>query len=563
MTDDCLKLSNASWISDFVKKHGRKPKILHVGNIANNAYLNAKFLNDVGLECHVLCPGYDHVMGTPEWEDIEIHRPYGDDNKPKFHSEDVGVYKRPSWFVSGSLYHCMRTLYKLNGKVFLPNAFPSKAAALYFRAHPFLAKIFGDRITRIIFHGIFSPRSFMARIVKIIAWQSEKAKKRILCFKSSNKINIKKLFFLADYLTYYFFHILTQIMYWAEENLQKYLSIFLAIKKSPSFSENYIQLFDKYFPQRPDRLSQNDFTYRAPDILMYKSIIEYYDIVQAYALEPINIMLAQHTNYVCFEHGTLRDFTIGDDSVHRWVSLAYRHSRHSFITNGDSIHNARSIGLKHFSGIIHPIDVAQHRIDYSADAEGLRTTLGASHMIFCPARQDWSVKGNDNIIKAIPGLREDFGEGIIFVFADWGGDMDASRALIKELDIERYVVWKTPMCRIAMIKYLQAADVVIDQMVLPVFGSTGPQALAAGTPVVSSYIPEETAWLFPEPAPILSAFTSDDVRAQVHRAVDPAWRATFREEALRWIDTFHSPKNVVDEHLRVYGDIITSLELTS
>ncbi len=33
------------WLDDFRAKHGRPPRLLHVGNIANNAYINAKLLN--------------------------------------------------------------------------------------------------------------------------------------------------------------------------------------------------------------------------------------------------------------------------------------------------------------------------------------------------------------------------------------------------------------------------------------------------------------------------------------------------------------------------------------
>ncbi|MBI3180432.1 MAG: hypothetical protein HYZ27_12270, partial [Deltaproteobacteria bacterium] len=48
-------------------------KVLHVGNIANNAYNNAKFLRRAGIDASVLVYDYTHVMGQPEWEDAEFH----------------------------------------------------------------------------------------------------------------------------------------------------------------------------------------------------------------------------------------------------------------------------------------------------------------------------------------------------------------------------------------------------------------------------------------------------------------------------------------------------------
>src|SRR5437870_3319428 len=60
------------WVRSFELRNGRKLRVLHVGNIANNAYLNAKFLRRAGVEADVLAYNYYHVMGTPEWEELSI-----------------------------------------------------------------------------------------------------------------------------------------------------------------------------------------------------------------------------------------------------------------------------------------------------------------------------------------------------------------------------------------------------------------------------------------------------------------------------------------------------------
>lgn len=56
-------------------------KILHLGNIANNAYLNSKFLRKLGVESDVISHDYYDPMSTPEWEDSAL----------------------PKWYISGSL----------------------------------------------------------------------------------------------------------------------------------------------------------------------------------------------------------------------------------------------------------------------------------------------------------------------------------------------------------------------------------------------------------------------------------------------------------------------------
>ena len=59
-------------------------RVLHVGNIGNNAYLNARFLRGAGVECHVLSYDYYDPLATPEWEGHE----------------------RPPWFAQGPLDLC-------------------------------------------------------------------------------------------------------------------------------------------------------------------------------------------------------------------------------------------------------------------------------------------------------------------------------------------------------------------------------------------------------------------------------------------------------------------------
>lgn len=56
-------------------------KILHLGNIANNAYNNAKYLNQSGdFQHHVLNFDNPHIMACPEWEEIDTLEPINEFN---------------------------------------------------------------------------------------------------------------------------------------------------------------------------------------------------------------------------------------------------------------------------------------------------------------------------------------------------------------------------------------------------------------------------------------------------------------------------------------------------
>ena len=48
------------------------PRIAHVGNIANNAYSNAKFQRRLGLAADSYNYPFEFVFGHPEWEDADF-----------------------------------------------------------------------------------------------------------------------------------------------------------------------------------------------------------------------------------------------------------------------------------------------------------------------------------------------------------------------------------------------------------------------------------------------------------------------------------------------------------
>ena len=177
-------------------------------------------------------------------------------------------------------------------------------------------------------------------------------------------------------------------------------------------------------------------------------------------------------------------------------------------------------------------------------------------ILFCPTRHDFEIKGTDRFIRALPLIKQRTNGRVKLVLVRWGLQIAESESLIRDLGCEDDVVWRATMSRITMIKHMRAADVVLDQMVLPVFGATAPQAIAAGKPVISSYVPEETQWIVPEPAPTLSAFSPDEIAAAVATALGPAWLADYEKRARLWTDRYHHPNNVISQHLHVYRKLL-------
>jgi hypothetical protein len=103
-----------AFISDFRRKTGRPLRILHIGNIANNAYNNSCIQRKFGIEADVLCYNYYHIMGCPEWEDGAIEDGVSalgqDPFRPNWWATSLRGWRRQRWFVQGPYTRCIEYL---------------------------------------------------------------------------------------------------------------------------------------------------------------------------------------------------------------------------------------------------------------------------------------------------------------------------------------------------------------------------------------------------------------------------------------------------------------------
>ena len=561
---DSLK-TGLAWLKEFEAAHGRPLRVLHVGNIAANGYLNAKFLRRVGVEADLLICDYYHVMGCPEWEDVDLAHGHGDDNKPSFHPDDVKGYQRPDWVTQGSLDECMEqagfrsdqrldtawtALSQIPGVMPIVNAAKTFAIWVLGAKRIGAARLFVENPVVVSLLGIEKCAAgltvMLSHAVDRVPEPVRKGMNNRLKIRAAQAIRsfLARLHFLQVHLR--------SLQQWANDRATS--SDWTVISRSLQVSREFAHTF----PDRPDKLSGTEAVMWVARARHFRKLFEEYDVVQCYAVEPIMALLCDKRPYVCFEHGTLRDFTQGDLPLHRLTALAYRKADHAFITNGDCLAYAKKLGMENYSPIIHPIDVEQHRTDYAKEAAQIRADAGADVLIFCPVRHDYKIKGTDVAIKALPIIKERLpGKRVVMMLADWGSQVDESRTMLKKLGCEENVAWCQAMCRVQMIQMIQASDCVLDQFVLPVFGSTAPQSLAAGKPVIASYDPKQTEWLIPEPAPILSATTPEEVADAVLRTQDPAWLRSWQQRARHWIDTYHHPNNAISDHLQVYRQVLS------
>ncbi|UFX45216.1 glycosyltransferase family 4 protein [Bradyrhizobium sp. 41S5] len=98
-----------AFLREFQRAHNRPLRVLHIGNIANNAYNNALIQRRFGIEADVICYNYYHVMGCPEWEAASFDGNV-DNMFPDWWATELGGWRRPDWFVQGPVLDCLSYL---------------------------------------------------------------------------------------------------------------------------------------------------------------------------------------------------------------------------------------------------------------------------------------------------------------------------------------------------------------------------------------------------------------------------------------------------------------------
>ena len=299
----------------------------------------------------------------------------------------------------------------------------------------------------------------------------------------------------------------------------------------------------------------------------YKKIIKFYDIIQAYSVDPIYFsFFNQKTPYIAYEHGTLRQFPFLINLMGILTKKAYKKARFCFITNADNIKSAKKLNLKNYCFIPHPIN-EKHIQDANQISEfkkKLHIKFSCNEIIFHPARHDWGEKSNKNMRKANDIFFRGFSKYLhninpnaFCLTTEWGDSVDTTKALLKELKIKDRVEWIKPLPNIDFIKYLKSSEIVADQFYLGAFGSLTPKALMVGIPVLLYLNRDLHKWAFNRMPPVLNVnneIAVYDALKQMHLDLDR--KEKLSRNSKKWYSIYHSNEVIFKKFCQVYSKII-------
>ncbi len=550
-----------AWLSHFRDMHGRSPKVLHIGNIANNAYNNSKILIEVGFECDVICYDYYHIMSCPEWEDADFENTLKDDFFPNWNEVNLNGFTRPKWFVQGPAALCLAYLHAKNSEdlrqaSMLWRALASFNHTMQFSRKKELTKLSVTSIT--VLMSWFKSGQLYKRLHLLLNLESEKL--TVLLVKRAEPLVGQ----FAATLTTRGFIAVRDIIYGAANWFERIGHQLLKFKTSSKIEFNSCEIqqeihkllmekWVKKFPEGCIPPCRDDLSAHPANDGEWVRLLKHYDVVVGYSTDPVYPMLA-NVPYFAFEHGTLRHIPYQNDIQGRLTVAAYHEAAHVFVTNFDCVGSAERLAGKRYTFINHPFDDkhGQYVKGGLEERKRLQLKLDADQLFFFPTRQDWVAgigfadKANDVFFRALAKLRG-AGYRVAVVCCNWGANVEQSKKLISLLGIDAHVEWVPPLPIIPFERMCMAADVVVDQFKLGAFGGVVFKAMAVGAPILTYLNQDLLKEQYPVLPPVINCLTAEDIFDRMVGLIrDPALLKSLGEKSRQWISEHHAKGDTVN-----------------
>lgn len=559
-----LTAENKEWLDNFKKEHSRSPRILHIGNIANNAYNNAKLLSEAGLDCDVICYDYYHIMGCPEWENADFEGEIVDQFKPDWTKVNLKGFERPRWFAQGMLVNCIDYLIarklcksetdvnKLWNRLKIDNGTVAYKSKLSISFSKFLGR--QDNRLRRFYYASRSKTS----LIEPLLLRTNKYNHRIAL--AGDLISISFFFVLIPlFIIFKTYSILKKLITGnGSEIVGRYIFDYHV--------NNIRTVSDSIFSNSDYKLSADSINEYEYIITSWRNLFLSYDLIVAYSTDAILPLLADKRPYCAFEHGTLRSIPFEESSEGRMCAASYNQANHIFVTNFDCMPNAERLAPGRFTLLNHPYDEDQPEqvaTDWMVLRKTLMQDLQADLLLFHPTRHDWvegtgyADKGNDLLLNAFIKLITQKGFRLGMVCCEWGNNVEQSKTLLEKYKVANHVKWVKPLGIVGYTRMCKASHIVADQFKLGAFGGVTFKALAAGAPVMIFINNDRILQQYPEVPPVLNCSTEQDIFDELSH-----WYKNIDSLADRgalgraWMKKYHNKSNTINTQINVFKTLI-------
>ncbi len=530
------------WLRDFEKRSGRPLRVLHIGNIANNAYNNAKIQRERGIDAYVLALENFHIMATPEWEDSGFTGEIADHFFPDWWSVKLNGFHRPRWFIAGTMDLSLKYLFaKLKHS---PSAYFFWWFLEWdrkFRCH----KSMSAKLTYKILMEIYPP------ISRELVWISRLNRLSLLLRRIIPKAIIALL-----------------------RKMKRSLNSPVE-KGSPSSTTEDAIVSGDDSGNLVKRQSVNEKEADGGTLKLIPGLtapwthrrlaelFSEFDVIQCYATYTAIPYAVPYSPYVAYEHGTIREIPFRNDDEGRLCAASYRAAARVCVTNTDNIGAAKRLGIPDEKIVRLPHAFDDRKLArFAAENPAFVLRDGGPTTFFAPARQDWVdrnpslAKNNDTIFKAMR-LLENEGRCFKLIAVAWGRDLEASKSLCADLHISHLVEWVAPMNKKSLWQFYLQSHAVVDQFCSPALGGVSFEVMALGRRLISHLDKAQCVDFFGVEPPIFYASDDKELAMQMCRVInDRNDVAEKGRAALAWMQQYHSADRITALQLKAYRELI-------
>ncbi len=524
-------------------------KILHVGNIAQNAYVNASILSARGHDCDVIASDVYHAHSSPEWYelstvDVDVSR-FGDDPFfPDFYALGRGMPRVGDGVAQGPLLVAIQYLILRRRGDPLAHAALSTLAYLRFKATvqrttaPFAIAMSDDEFEAHL--ARYDLRPYLRRRIRAgrtadryWTW----IRSRVMLQDPSDYVRGWNLPLAADTLDHYLA---------ADSTLAGVVHGLRARGLGRALGLEFAGPLTDY-----EHLESRGFT--ATEVMPYcwtglalRELAALYDLCIFYGDIAKFAFAAGIDRYWALEHGTIRTMPFEPTTEGRMIAEAFLNAERVFLTNTDYATAQPRLEFAPEQRIYspHPFDEAPafaFRRAYVPRRDPDRAVF------FCPARQDWRsgdpvlAKGNHLYFEAGRLLLDQGRTDFVFQCVDWGVDREASRALVADLGLGDHVRWCPLLPKRKLWAATLDAHAVIDQFVVSALGGAGFETLALGCRLISRDDGINNSVFFEDAPPILAAATAEEIASRMTAVMDDLEDcAGIGGQGIAWIAEHHS-----------------------
>ncbi|MGY4472598.1 glycosyltransferase [Bradyrhizobium sp. USDA 3364] len=443
-------------IDDFHRRMGRPLRVLHIGNIANNAYNNACIQRKLGIEADVLCYNYYHIMGCPEWEDGALQEgasALGQNHfKPDWWATSLKGWKRPRWFVQGPSSLCIEYLRARNAgwrktaylkwlqleltalqdarsgdnANLLAKFVPRHLRVLLWLGEP--VRSYGNRqalnlyriwLGTFVANGVLGRESKAGRSeanwlerISAAAWlrigrRGPQANAEARAEFGALREDVRRL--RAGGILAMLSSFARMLLRRSLALLERVMSKLIPVSESgcvarsmsnPVTRAKEIETLLDEIMNDPVELDGPSLLYREEYVARHPrpfgDILSHYDIIQGYAIDGLIPMMNGVKNFCCYEHGTLREIPFENNLVGLVCRISFQRAPAAFVTNSDVLPSVERLRLRKDRVFYLPHAFDNHKLHTFREAHlELRSPTSGPVTFFSPSRHHWK-RGNSS-----------------------------------------------------------------------------------------------------------------------------------------------------------------------